>query len=223
LDDAVDLRLTRSFRFGPATAALANIILSFKGETVPVIGAGARTKIRSALDSDAKRPALLHRTVMGVILSALDYTAAGKKVFWIGKIDSYQISSIEDLYWFIAEETKDREMVRAINIISAYDDLEARLRQMRAMTVNEEDKADIILATAHRSKGLEFDNVALMDDFPDPLDPQMDHASREDELNLLYVAATRAKYQLAVNQVVIGLMREHAYKIKMAEKQARGV
>lgn len=247
LDDAVDLRLTRSFRFGPATAALANIILSFKGETIPVIGSGARTKIRSSLDSDAKRPALLHRTVMGVILSALDYTAAGKKVFWIGKIDSYQISSIEDLYWFsegrtdkvknkrllkefsdwhqyltIAEETKDREMVRAIKIISAYDDLEARLRQMRAMTVNEEDKADIILATAHRSKGLEFDNVALMDDFPDPLDPQMDHGSREDELNLLYVAATRAKYQLAVNQVVIGLMREHAYLAKMAAKQTQG-
>ncbi|WP_095158237.1 3'-5' exonuclease [Pseudomonas sp. Irchel 3E13] len=246
LNDAVDLNLTRSFRFGPATASLANMILSFKGETLKVVGAGARTKIKTALDSTAKRPALLHRTVMGVITSALDFTAAGRKVYWVGGIDGYQISNIEDLYWFsegqsqkvknkrllkefndwdqylaIAEETKDREMVRAIKIITGSDDLEGKLRQMRAMTVKDESLADITLATAHRSKGLEWDNVALMDDFPDPLDPLMDHGSREDELALLYVATTRARHQLAVNQVVIGLMRECTYRQRLAASQSQ--
>ncbi|WP_139346937.1 hypothetical protein [Pseudomonas oryzihabitans] len=52
-------------------------------------------------------------------------------------------------------------------------------------------------------------HVYLGEDFPDPLDPELPPDARRDELNLLYVAATRAKYQLAINSVILGIMRDY--------------
>ena len=245
LDTAVDLYLTKSFRFGPAVATIANILLSYKGETNKVVGAGYPTKVKAVLDSDAVRPALLHRTVMGVIMSALELTSKNKKIFWVGKIDSYKISDIEDLYWLsegnsskikskrllkefknwddyvsVAEASKDRDMARAIKIVTSYDHLDEALAQIRKLTVKDERSADVILSTAHRSKGLEFDYVSLEEDFPDPLDPEMPESSRDDEINLLYVAATRAKICLAVNSIIIGMMRDYERRRKISIQMA---
>ncbi|EMJ2324923.1 ATP-binding domain-containing protein, partial [Salmonella enterica] len=62
--------------------------------------------------------------------------------------------------------------------------------------------ADVTVCTAHRSKGLEWDVVALYDDFADILDPDMPVDRRDDELNLLYVAATRARRLLVPDPVI---------------------
>ncbi len=53
---------------------------------------------------------------------------------------------------------------------------------------------DVIFSTAHKSKGMEFDTVALLDDFEPKLVPSKG-LSEDDaaEQNLLYVAVTRAK------------------------------
>lgn len=70
--------------------------------------------------------------------------------------------------------------------------------------------ADVKLITAHRSKGLEYDQVRLMDDFPDANDPQMrERALSEDEINLLYVALTRAKRVLQPNSALMWHIRQH--------------
>lgn len=239
LRNSVDLTLTSSFRFGPAVATVANILLAFKGEKMKVVGAGYRTQIKQALPPDAHRPALIHRTVMGVIDSAIEATGAGKKVFWVGGIESYQIGNVEDLnklnsnqkgsiknqamareysdfsqYKEMAEQTHDPEMRRAVKIISTYDNLPDRLRLLRKMTVKNEDEADVIVTTAHRSKGLEWDNVRVMEDFIDPLDRDITLDTRSDEINLLYVSATRAKKVLAINSIIIGMMREHTVRTK---------
>lgn len=59
---------------------------------------------------------------------------------------------------------------------------------------------EIILTTAHSSKGLEFDKVVLLNDFnlEDILQMNAEERSVEDieELNLYYVACSRAKIQL---------------------------
>jgi superfamily I DNA/RNA helicase len=239
LRGSTDLTLTNSFRFGPAVAIVANILLAFKGETKKVNGAGYRTQIKQALPPEALQPALIHRTVMGVIDSALEATGAGKKVFWVGGIDSYNIGSIEDLgrlnsnqkssiknqamareysdfnqYKEMAELTHDVEMRRAVKIISTYDKLPDRLSRLRKLSVKDEADADVIVTTAHRSKGLEWDHVRVMDDFSDPLDRDLTLAARSDEINLLYVAATRAKKILALNAIIIGMMREHTVRTK---------
>ncbi len=61
------------------------------------------------------------------------------------------------------------------------------------------DQAGILLTTAHKAKGLELDNVLIMDDFIDliewgqPIDPA---GVDPDEFNLIYVAVTRARVHL---------------------------
>lgn len=55
--------------------------------------------------------------------------------------------------------------------------------------------SNIVLTTAHASKGLEWDSVVLMKDFKD-LD-SVDEDKLVEEANLLYVAITRAKYEVS--------------------------
>lgn len=76
------------------------------------------------------------------------------------------------------------------------------------------EHTSVVLVTAHRSKGLEFDRVALADNFLDPLDEDTGllrdfaDASREtqEEINLLYVAATRARKELSTNTSIQQIM-----------------
>ena len=56
------------------------------------------------------------------------------------------------------------------------------------------EMADIVLTTAHKAKGLEFDTVKLSDDFLPSLESvDMANLNRceEDEKNILYVAVSR--------------------------------
>ncbi|MGI0646907.1 3'-5' exonuclease [Pseudomonas aeruginosa] len=239
LAGSTNLTLSSSFRFGPAIAGLANVLLAYKGETRPVIGAGYRTQIKTALPPETTQPAFINRTVMGVLDTAIHASSTGKKVFWVGGIDAYNIGTLEDLhklatkdpskvqnkrllkdyedfgqYEEVAEETQDSEMKRAVRIVKKYDNLSTLLLQMRKMTVSKLEDADVVVTTAHRVKGLEFDYVMMLDDFPDPLDPMMDPADAADEINLNYVAATRAKKVLVPNSVVIGMIRDHAARTK---------
>ena len=73
------------------------------------------------------------------------------------------------------------------------------------------DMADRVLATAHKAKGLEWPEVRQAPDFPslpelDAADPDgmpwLAAEERDQELHLLYVAATRARRRLEPNQAV---------------------
>jgi superfamily I DNA/RNA helicase len=66
-----------------------------------------------------------------------------------------------------------------------------------------EDQADVVLSTAHKAKGREWDTVWLADDFPETI--KYDEASEtwkvnRGERNLLYVAATRGMKHVHINQ-----------------------
>ena len=85
----------------------------------------------------------------------------------------------------------------------------AKLQLLAKNTVEHESEADYTVSTAHRSKGLEWENVALCNDFPDVFALEGDEY--DDELNLLYVAATRAKKTLVINYIVEACMRNLLY------------
>lgn len=237
--------LTRSFRFGPKVAAIANVILSAKGETVPVVGMGPEDHIFN--DVPAKimfgSPAIICRTVMGVLEHAIAAALEGRTVKFIGGKTSYNLQQLLDVYFLkndntssiidkrfradfpswnayagVAEETKDVEMNRAIKIVEAYGDIPEILRTLDSFIVGEskgdQTYPDLILMTAHKSKGLEFPDVIMHEDFPDVLDPQMLPATLEDELNLLYVTVTRAERNLVINETVKSLIKDAYLKLK---------
>jgi superfamily I DNA/RNA helicase len=80
-----------------------------------------------------------------------------------------------------------------VGIVTAHgeDTLISRLQA----TAKDEREADIVISTAHKAKGREWDTVALMDDFlpsrpaEDGAPPPIDDA----ELRLFYVALTRGR------------------------------
>ena len=59
---------------------------------------------------------------------------------------------------------------------------------------NTEENADVILSTVHKAKGMEWDSVKLENDFPLPGSDRF----TEEEVNLLYVAITRARNSLNI-------------------------
>lgn len=68
----------------------------------------------------------------------------------------------------------------------------------RSVQQQEPSEGELILTTAHQSKGCEFDHVVLYDDFP---------MNGSDAHNILYVAMTRAKKRIYLNDSL-----SHFYK-----------
>ncbi|MBA7930171.1 ATP-dependent helicase [Klebsiella sp. RHBSTW-00215] len=237
LIDAERLNLTHSFRFGPAVARVANMLLARQGETLPVIGDGGADCVVSCLteETQAQHVTVLSRTVAGVIGTALDASLAGKKVFWVGDITGYKTEALEDLYWFsadmpermrspvlsrgyrdfeeyesVAKASKDPEMNQGLRLLDQYFPLPQKLQVMREHAVTDESAAQVTVSTAHRSKGLEWPVVALNEDFTDITDPLLPEDERTDETNLLYVAVTRARKTLVTNALLQALLDDEA-------------
>ncbi|MCA4825290.1 MAG: UvrD-helicase domain-containing protein [Serratia rubidaea] len=235
LCDAERLNLTHSFRFGPAVASVANMLLARQGETLPVVGDGGEDAVVTCLPEEnrGKHVTVLSRTVAGVIGAALDASLAGQKVFWVGGIAGYKTEELEDLYWFsadmpermrspalsreyrdfeefesVAQATKDPEMNQGLRLLEQYFPLPQKLQVMREYAVKEETQAQVTVSTAHRSKGLEWPVVALNEDFADITDPMLPEDERTDETNLLYVAVTRARKVLVINGLLQVLLDE---------------
>lgn len=232
------LRLTKSFRFGPMIAGLANLVLSMKGETHPLVGLGKLDYICQPEEiQEIGFHAVISRTFMGVVQSAHHAIMMGKRVMWNGGIEKYNLDELLDInslkmmrpdliknkkflsdygnwanYQDIAEKTKDTNMNRAIRLIEEYIDIPGMIATMRSNEARTEAEAHIIVTTAHTSKGLEWDNVILNDDYAsilEAIDMKKPKATIVDEMNLLYVAITRAKDRVNVNSAIMELMQEY--------------
>lgn len=107
-----------------------------------------------------------------------------------------------------AELTQDSELMSKIEIVNRYTcripEMVARLKEC---SESNRSRADFIIGTVHKAKGLEFNTVMVCDDFvkiPPPGEPLCYYYSPQfskipaDELNLLYVAVTRARTTLIV-------------------------
>lgn len=233
LADADQLCLTNSFRFGPAVAGVANMLLARQGETLAVVGNGDSDNGVVYLPKDAGQGhvAILSLTVAGVIGAALQASLAGKKVYWVGGIAGYKTEEMEDMCGFsadmpermqlpqlareyrnfdefeaVARATKDAGMNQALRLLDRYFPLQQKLQVMRAHAVTNENQ-QVTASTAHRSKGLEWPVMVLLDeDFADITEPLMAECVRTDETNLLYVAVMRAWQTLVNNTLLQALM-----------------
>lgn len=174
--------------------------------------------------SPAPQVTFLARTMMGVMQTALHFSRRKLNVHLVGGVEGYPFRDMEDLYWLsrgkkanvrnsqllrdfedyaqyqqVAEETKDPEMLRAVKVLDTYPRFDNEMALLQKRLCPTPEGAAIIVTTAHRAKGLEWDVVYLVDDFPDVLEDDLEASERNAEINLMYVAATRARRLLAIN------------------------
>lgn len=95
----------------------------------------------------------------------------------------------------VAKIIKQGEALRYIDILEKHYDV---------------DEPDVVLTTAHKSKGREWDIVVLGEDFPDVYKDGQFVGLTVPERNLLYVACTRAKKVLVLNQCAIDIIERKA-------------
>lgn len=104
----------------------------------------------------------------------------------------------------------DRELSAAVNIVDKYkDDIPKYLHEIHKLPDIPKENAEIILSTVHKAKGMEYDQVKLHNDFAEIgylnkviSETEGDYIAGQtlEEINLLYVAVTRSKHKLELNE-----------------------
>lgn len=111
-----------------------------------------------------------------------------------------------------AEEVKDKELLSTIKIIKEFGGKIFTIKKYALKMFESNKEIKTFLTTAHTSKGLEWDKVTIADDFGlfskmieesgydtiEEFRKNIDELPVEivDEVNLYYIAITRAKYKL---------------------------
>ena len=177
------LYLTESFRFDSKVADVANTLLRLKGESRNI--RGGRTKPPS--DSSA----FLTRGNAAIFRQAYELSGDKKPIHFVGGIEGYKFDLLLDIwhlysdeknrirdqfikhfteFWHLkkyAENHNERDLSAWVNVVEKSGIIvPAAIDRIRTCAVNSAEDAYMSLATAHKSKGLEFGSVTLADDFP---------------------------------------------------------
>ena len=222
-----DTRLTRSFRFGEQVADVANVFLRELGETVPLDGMPNHASSIDLTPIMRKKDAVLCRTnarAMSLLMSGLaqgDKVAlqadsdrllkfvnaasalkAGKKVFDVPELSWF--SSWQDVHEYC--ETSDGSEIKPL--VKLVDEHGTEPLKKALSNISPIERADYVISTAHKAKGLEWDCVQIEDDYSYKVNKGEAQISPE-ELRLLYVATTRAKSVLNIHHLMplIGTLR----------------
>ena len=212
--------LTRSFRYGEAIADVANtVLIKHRGVHSNIQG----HEIDSQLVEHMEAPkAYLCRTNAVVIEQLVKLLDKGIDCAIAGGVDELlamlkdarrlqagQYARSKDLRSFDDwEEVVDhaeleigQDLKPFIRLVEHYGvaGLESLVKCVEEHKVEE---AEVVLSTAHKSKGLEFESVKLAGDFyPKYMAPDKPHPLwSEEEAHLLYVAVTRAVKYLDVSE-----------------------
>ncbi|MCW3119926.1 MAG: ATP-dependent helicase, partial [Chitinophagaceae bacterium] len=116
------------------------------------------------------------------------------------------------------EKTEDVQLAMMVEIVNEYgNEIPGILKSLKEKHTGDEErsKAEMIFSTVHRAKGMEYDEIELVNDFisesklerlkaeQKSKEEPLDMAKLNEEINLLYVAATRTKHQLKIPQALI--------------------
>lgn len=211
---AVDLRafLTQSFRFGPAVAEQANRMLARLGAELRISGF---EKIASEVGPVADPKAILCRTNAKAVQTVLTAQREGRRVHLVGgggEVAGFARAALElrekgrtgypnlacfsswgEVQDYVENDPQGSELKLLVGLVDDYgaEQIIAALDRMIP-----EHSAQLVVSTAHKSKGREWESVQLASDFAEPKDGEELSAA---ELRLLYVAATRARLRLDVS------------------------
>lgn len=243
--DAEHLPLTQSWRFGGRVAAIANHILSFStlAPERPVLGRPGRdTKVERYTGRVSGRSFILSRTnarlfegLIGLIETKTPFHIAGgfetmaSQILSAWALANGRMEEVRDpfvrnfpVWGALVEEAEDGDpdAKRLNNIISDHGSaIPQIIEQLRSMHCPHSRDAKIILSTAHKAKGLEADNVVMLEDFETPrdirekyIDQKISKVAYDQELNLLYVSVTRAKQNLFLSDRLFDAFQPHIAK-----------
>ncbi|MEU6340204.1 UvrD-helicase domain-containing protein [Streptomyces sp. NPDC046977] len=207
--NAPELTLSQSFRFGPAIASQANLWLRLINAPLRLTGWDACDSSVGPVDAP---DAVLCRTnagAMGLLLEALD---DGVKVAMVGGRDDLRrlAWAAEALQagrptdhpefmafpsWTAVREYANEEDNSLKVLVDLIDEHGTAAILSAADSLIDEKKADLVISTAHKAKGREWDYVRIHGDFKAPRpDAQTGHITlRREEARLAYVAVTRAR------------------------------
>jgi superfamily I DNA/RNA helicase len=199
--------LTKSFRFGPAIAEEANKWLEILGSELKLVGTPA---IDSKVDMESETAAVLCRTNAEAISTVIACHAAHRKVALIGdgrEVASFARAAQElmdrgstshpELFTFVSwgqvreyvEEAYDGgELKVLVRLIDDYGP-QGVINAIEGCA--DEKDAEVVVSTAHKAKGREWDSVRIADDFGDEAEALVDVSGPE--CMLAYVAVTRAR------------------------------
>lgn len=198
--------LTQSFRFGPDLAEVANAILDRLDADLRLTGTPS---IPTRVHPVAQPRAILCRSNSAAVDYVLALQREGRNPMLVGgskeivefaraaaQLQSGETTWHRDLACFDSW----REVQDYVDTDPQGDDLRTMVRMLddygpqiildALAGLAGEDSADVVVSTAHKAKGREWESVRLAGDFEIP----GEHAPGE--WRLLYVAATRARLEL---------------------------
>ena len=205
------LWLTQSFRFGDAIASEANDILGFLDAPVKVQGF---SKIESSVESIAFPKAILCRTNAGVIQQVMNELGKNRKVAILGrtqelidfaeacgqlqkgkKTSHYELapfSSWIEVKAYVAKYPEETHEIKTmIDLVDRFG-VEALINALKQVVL--ESESDVLISTAHKAKGREWETVKLAGDYLHPTDMDLE------DLRLAYVSVTRAIHKLDMSE-----------------------
>jgi hypothetical protein len=207
--------LSQSFRFGNAIAEVANDLLARLYADLRLRGYGP---VASVVGPIAEPTAVLCRTNAGAVRTVLSALEDGTRTHLVGggaQVVAFCEAALDlqagrrtsfpelacfdswaevELYVTNDEQGADLKlMVKLINDFGAATIIDALANQPR------EEDADLVVSTAHKSKGRQWSRVQIANDFVPPKDPESEMPASE--LRLLYVATTRAQHELDLTNV----------------------
>jgi hypothetical protein len=218
--EAAEYALTESFRFGDTFAAHASRLLQLLGEPTPLRG---KRTIGSLMVEDPSVAPPVDAILCRKNVSAIWHLAAGVEA---GHKPSIRMSPAEIVAYAdgadmllegrrafrpaalsLFETWKDVQSfarsaagVDLLPVVRIVDELGTDYLRSLALRITPDADADYVISTVHRSKGLEWKRVRVINDF---LFKYVDGrlALDDDELRLLYVALTRAQHLLDVSEL----------------------
>ncbi|MGW6454743.1 UvrD-helicase domain-containing protein [Streptomyces sp. NPDC055078] len=221
----VVLPLTQSWRFGPEVAAVGNAYLSLLGSDLALEGNPALdTTLGTVTDPDA----VLTKTNIAAIGAVFTGFEEGKRVALVGggrdieevakaarDLQRGQRTKHPELAAFTswnevreyAEEEDDQALQTLVRLVDRYTP-EGLLNMIRDLVPedsrDEETRPELVVSTAHKAKGREWDHVRIGPDFTQPEENtetgELTLPSPA-ELRLAYVTVTRAKQRLEIGSL----------------------
>ena len=212
--------LTWNFRFNQDLADQANIILNYMGATKGITGKGTQTEINSkavlvrnnsTLFNYLLQAATNNQKVFAIAelkelfnqmytANSLLYCKKGEKPKF-GPFPHKKIASYSSWKELCSDKSPDIQKIAKL-VSNCQPTVHEAITKAKSCLVDSEELADLTIVTGHKSKGREWDEITLTNDFlpyvseEETMEEKLEEFIKGQGMNLAYVAITRARVKV---------------------------